>query len=128
MFVDFFVDIKIGKLFIYGYVFGVLEECFIIGKLCVFKNRIKYFKKFVYIFIKKIYMYMCCEWYWFVLYLNLFIGVAMFLKFFFLKFYKVYLEFYRYVIYKCMYRVYRLKYEIFICNEYCSWLLFWWVS
>lgn len=48
------MDIKIGKLFIYGYVFGVLEECFIIGKLCVFKNRIKYFKKFVYIFIKNV--------------------------------------------------------------------------
>lgn len=29
---DLPVDIKIGKLLIYGHVFGVLEECLIIGK------------------------------------------------------------------------------------------------
>lgn len=120
---DLPVDIKIGKLLIYGHVFGVLEECLIIGKLCVFKNRTKHFKKFAYTSIKKTHMYMCCEWHWFALYLNSFIGAAMSLKSLFSKPYKAHLESYRYVTYKCMYRVYRLKYQKFICYEHCGCLI-----
>lgn len=106
---------------------GSWKNASLLVSSCVL-NLTKHFKKFAYTSIKKthMYIYMCCEWHWFALYLNSFIGAAMSLKSLFSKPYKAHLESYRYVTYKCMYRVYRLKYEIFICNEHCSWLLFWW--
>lgn len=50
---DLPVDIKIGKLLIYGHVFGVLEECLIIGKFrCLISYKIMHFKKsFIHIYL-----------------------------------------------------------------------------